>query len=234
MHGLRTIAKVLYDAGMSPERALAVAILVFVISGCTKQAQPVTGAPIAVATFPPPPPRPTCADGERWDGHACERIPQARTPRPAPALTHDVRIGSGLLLIHHGDDLQVNEDSEALLFLEPTPDSKLTPHALVAFITNQNPVSQDLVVYGEALQGAREKALTQYSLLSRTPGRCFQNLKGIETRWAFAESGTMMQGRACAFLHNSHGYSFMYAFDPQKPEDEARLRAVVEATEMTD
>ena len=57
---------------------------------------------------------------------------------------------------------------------------------------------------------------------------------GVETQWWFDEAGTKMKGRACAFIHRCHGYSFMYAFDPQKPDDEPRLRAVVEATEITD
>jgi hypothetical protein len=140
---------------------------------------------------------------------------------------------AGLLRIHYPADLAANPDSDKLTFLEPLATSSFYSKDLVTFTTNTNPVSQDIVEYARVLQGARAKALTSYSLHSFAASACYRNVRGVEARWEFDESGTIMNGRACMFVHHRHGYSFMYAFDP-KGHDEARLRAILEAVEITD
>lgn len=141
---------------------------------------------------------------------------------------------SGLLKIHYPAELVANPESESLTFLEPLRAASLDPSSIVTFTTNADPVSKDAGEYARVLQGARGKVLTGYRLLSTTPGHCFKGQDGVETRWEFSETTTRMQGRACAFIHNKHGYSFMYAFKPNRPEDEAKLRKVVDSTELLD
>ena len=97
-----------------------------------------------------------------------------------------------------------------------------------------NPISQDAGEYARALQNARAGALTGYKLISTIPGNCYKDVAGVETRWQFDESGTTMQGRACAFVHHRHGYSLMYAFRPTVAGDETQLHRIVDATELTD
>lgn len=141
---------------------------------------------------------------------------------------------SGLLRIHYPSDLTVQADSDNLTFLDPAAASSVSQKSLVTFTTNPDPISQNPDEYAAVLQGARAKVLTGYALLSTTPGRCFRNVRGVETRWEYTEGQTSMRGRACAFVHHHHGYSFMYAFDPQRPKDEVYLRSVIEAVEVTD
>jgi hypothetical protein len=150
------------------------------------------------------------------------------------ALAQTYNPKSGLVRIHYTPDLVANPDSDNLTFLEPTQSASVNIKSLVTITTNGNPISQDPNEYGRVLQGARAKALTKYRLISTIPGHCFKDIQGVETRWEFDESGTMMQGRACAFIHNHHGYSFMYAFKPSSTGDETKLRKIVDATELTD
>lgn len=163
------------------------------------------------------------------------RAEEAIDPPPAtPAFPQSYAQKSGLLRMHFPSDLVANPDSNNLTFLEPTQGAPVSTKSLVTFTSNPDPISQDPNEYARVLQGARQKALTGYRLLSTIPGRCFRNMQGVETRWEFDEGNTVMRGRACAFVHHKHGYSFMYAYDPARPKDEAYLRAVIEAVEVTD
>ncbi len=141
---------------------------------------------------------------------------------------------SGLVRIHYPSELVANPDSDNLTFLEPMRTASVDVKSLVTVTTNGDPISQDPNEYARVLQGARAKALTGYRLISTTPGHCYKDQQGVETRWEFDEGGTKMQGRACAFVHHKHGYSFMYAFKPGNVGDESKLRKVVDATELTD
>jgi len=141
---------------------------------------------------------------------------------------------SGLVKIHYPGELVANPDSDNLTFLEPMRTASVDVKSLVTITTNADPISQDPGEYARVLQGARAKALTGYRLISTTPGHCYKDQQGVEARWEFDEGGTKMQGRACAFIHHKHGYSFMYAFKPGNVGDEAKLRKVVDATELTD
>jgi hypothetical protein len=152
----------------------------------------------------------------------------------AGGLTQAYVPKSGLVRIHYMPDLVANPDSDNLTFLEPTASASVNVKSLVTITTNVNPISQDPNEYGRVLQGARAKALGGYRLISTIPGHCYKDNQGVETRWQFDEGGTTMQGRACAFIHNKHGYSFMYAFKPTSTGDEVKLRRIVDATELTD
>jgi hypothetical protein len=155
------------------------------------------------------------------------------------ALSQTYNPKSGLVRIHYTPDLVANPDSDNLTFLEPTQSASVNIKSLVTITTNGNPISQDPKEYARVLQGAREKNLGGYRLISTIPGHCYgtgknAEISGVETRWEFDEGGTKMQGRACAFIHNHHGYSFMYAFKPSSTGDETKLKKIVDATELTD
>jgi hypothetical protein len=141
---------------------------------------------------------------------------------------------SGVVRIHYPAELVANPESDNLTFLEPMKSASVDVKSLVTITTNKDPISQDASEYARVLQGARAKALTGYRLISTTKGHCYKDQDGVETRWEFDEGGTKMQGRACAFVHHKHGYSFMYAFKPGNVGDEAKLHKIVDATELTD
>jgi hypothetical protein len=184
----------------------------------------VAPVPEGQSTAPPPPPA---------VGPIQETAVIGALPKSAPKFPQVFLPKSGFLRIHFPSDLAANPDSDNLTFVEPTGTSSFFGKDLVTFTTNGNPISQDPGEYARVLQGARAKALTKYTLKSFAVSACYRNVKGVEARWEFDENGTMMQGRACMFVHHRHGYSFMYAFDP-KGTDEPRLRQVIEAVEVTD
>jgi hypothetical protein len=202
--------------------------VVLAVAGCTPPQQVVAPATIEIPSATPastPTPAVATLKGERA---------RASDPR----LTEKYTPGSQLVRIHFDPRFTVNADDDDLTFLEPTADSGLSPSTLVTVITSPNPISQNVDEYTRALQGARQKALGGYHLDSLTKGACYRDLPGVETRWVFDEKTPeytkQMKGRACAFIHNGHGYSLMYAFDPSSPRDEAGLRRIVEAVELTD
>lgn len=156
------------------------------------------------------------------------------TGKTVVGLSQTYNPKSGLVRIHYPAELVANPDSDNLTFLEPMRTASVDVKSLVTITTNGDPISQDPNEYARVLQGARQKALTGYRLISTTPGHCYKDQQGVETRWEFDEGGTKMQGRACAFIHHKHGYSFMYAFKPGNVGDESKLRKVVDATELTD
>jgi hypothetical protein len=145
--------------------------------------------------------------------------------------------GSGFLTIHYPDTFDVNPDSDTLTFLNASERAGVSTDSLVTFTTNPEPISQVVEEYAKAMQGAREKALTNYALISKQKTCCLHDLIGIETRWKFDEVGSdgpvPMQARACMVIREGHGYSVMYSFDPKRPADEAKLRAIVDAVEFT-
>jgi len=183
---------------------------------------------------------------------ASDRASTETAPPPSPAPVHTATAApvrepalnlkfepkTGLVRVHYDARFKLDPDSNNLTFLEPVAGSGITEHALVTVTTNPDPISQVTSEYANVLQVARQKALTGYALLSMKPGQCFHELDGVEARWEFDETVDgkpyKMNGRACAFIHHKHGYSVMYAFDPTRPEDEPKLRRIVEAVELTD
>jgi hypothetical protein len=154
-----------------------------------------------------------------------------------PSFRESFEQPSGLLTIHYPSGFDVNPDSDTLTFLQPGKQSGVNVSSLVTFTSNPDPVSLEVEEYAKAMQDAREKALSHYALLSKTKTCCLRDIVGIETRWKFDETGDdgpfEMRGRACMFVRDRHGYSVMYSFDPKRPNDEPKLKAIVDAVELT-
>jgi hypothetical protein len=151
------------------------------------------------------------------------------TPEPVP-LPHAFTPEGGLVRLHYDDDFQLNPE-KSVTFLKP---AAATQKSFIAIITNAKPITEDTAEYARVLQSAREKTLAGYKLISMTPTACYRDIPGVETRWQFGDSGKTLTSRACAFIHNHHGYSLMYAVDPESPSYETKLRRIVDATELMD
>jgi hypothetical protein len=150
---------------------------------------------------------------------------------PTPAqLPREYTPDTGLVRLHFDDDFLVNAERSVTFLKAAEPSHK----SFVAVITNEKPVTEDPAEYARLLQSTREKTLAGYKLISMQPTTCYRDIKGVETRWQFGDEGKTLTSRACAFIHNHHGYSLMYAVDPETPGDESKLRRIVDATELTD
>lgn len=148
----------------------------------------------------------------------------------APPLPREYTPQTGLVRLHFDDDFQVNAE-KSVTFLKPAAPVR---RSFIAVITNEKPITEDPAEYARLLQSTREKTLSGYKLISMNTTACYRDIPGVETRWQFGDAGKTLTSRACAFIHNHHGYSLMYAVDPESPSYESKLRRIVDATELTD
>jgi hypothetical protein len=156
--------------------------------------------------------------------------PEPAAVQPPAPLPREYTPDTGLVRLHFDDDFKVNAE-RSVTFLKPSvPEQK----SFIAVIANDKPVTEDPAEYARILQSTREKTLAGYKLISMKPTTCYRDIQGVETRWQFGDDGKTLTSRACAFIHNHHGYSLMYAVDPASPIHESKLRRIVDATELTD
>jgi hypothetical protein len=156
--------------------------------------------------------------------------PEPAAPQTQAPLPREYTPDTGLVRLHFDDDFKVNAERSVTFLKSSAPEHK----SFIAVIANDKPVTEDPAEYARILQSTREKTLAGYKLISMRPTTCYRDIQGVETRWQFGDEGKTLTSRACAFIHNHHGYSLMYAVDPESPVQEAKLRRVVDATELTD
>jgi len=158
-------------------------------------------------------------------------------PRYPMATTFDYEVGSKLVRVHYPADFIASPGDDPLLttFIEPMVGSLTDSGSLIAIATNPHPVTTNLEKYANILQDNRAKKVKGYAASSRLRTTCWHDLPGIETRWTYLEDERPMRARACMFVHHGHGYSFMYGVPIDQGDDaEPKLRAIVDAAELTD
>jgi hypothetical protein len=170
------------------------------------------------------------------DGGRCVDADEARRRAAAGRMAETFDQGSGLLRLHFPSSFNPIPDSDTFTLLSATEESGVNPRSIVTVMTHPEPASQDPVEYARTVQDGRARSLAGYALLSTRPSCCFRDVRGVETRWKYREEEDEgpfeMQARACMFVKNGHGFSLMYSFDPKRPSDEAKLKAIIDAVEM--